>query len=28
MIEFGPTNDVITKPKRTDTDEYITGRLG
>ena len=28
LIEFGPTNDVFTKPKRKDTEDYITGRFG
>ena len=28
LIEFGPTRDVFTKPKRKDTEDYITGRFG
>jgi len=28
LIEFGPTADVFTKPKRKDTEDYITGRFG
>ena len=28
LIEFGPTSDVFTKPKRKDTEDYITGRFG
>ncbi len=28
LIEFGPTPDVFTKPKRKDTEDYITGRFG
>jgi len=28
LIEFGPTNDVFTKPKCKDTEDYITGRFG
>ncbi len=28
LVEFGPTNDVFTKPKRKDTEDYITGRFG
>ena len=28
LIEFGATADVFTKPKRKDTEDYITGRFG
>ncbi len=28
LIEFGPTNEVFTKPRRKDTEDYITGRFG
>ena len=28
LIEFGPTSEVFTKPKRKDTEDYITGRFG
>ena len=28
LVEFGPTNEVFTKPKRKDTEDYITGRFG
>ena len=28
LIEFGRTADVFTKPKRKDTEDYITGRFG
>ena len=28
LIEFGPTNEVFTQPKRKDTEDYITGRFG
>ena len=28
LIEFGATRDVFTKPKRKDTEDYITGRFG
>jgi phosphate transport system ATP-binding protein len=28
LIEFGNTNDVFTKPKRKETEDYITGRFG
>ncbi len=28
LIEFGPTAEVFTKPKRKDTEDYITGRFG
>ena len=28
LIEFGPTREVFTKPKRKDTEDYITGRFG
>ena len=28
LIEFGDTNEVFTKPKRRETEDYITGRFG
>src|SRR4029079_2203563 len=28
LIEFGPTNELFMKPKRRDTEDYITGRFG
>jgi phosphate transport system ATP-binding protein len=28
LIEFGPTDDLFTKPKRRETEDYITGRFG
>ena len=28
LIEFGPTREVFTSPKRKDTEDYITGRFG
>jgi phosphate transport system ATP-binding protein len=28
LVEFGPTNEVFTRPKRKDTEDYITGRFG
>ena len=28
LIEFGPTREVFTAPKRKDTEDYITGRFG
>ena len=28
LIEFGPTSELFTKPKRKDTEDYITGRFG
>jgi len=28
LIEFGPTAEVFMKPKRRDTEDYITGRFG
>jgi phosphate transport system ATP-binding protein len=28
MIEYGVTNDMFTKPKRQETEDYITGRFG
>lgn len=28
LIEFGPTTDIFMKPKRTETEDYITGRFG
>jgi phosphate transport system ATP-binding protein len=28
LIEFGPTRDLFMKPKRQETEDYITGRFG
>ena len=28
LIEFGPTADLFMKPKKKDTEDYITGRFG
>ncbi|MFM8928171.1 MAG: phosphate ABC transporter ATP-binding protein PstB [Betaproteobacteria bacterium] len=28
LVEFGPTREVFTKPKKKDTEDYITGRFG
>ncbi len=28
LIEFGPTNELFMKPKRKETEDYITGRFG
>ena len=28
LIEFGPTSDVFMKPKKRETEDYITGRFG
>ena len=28
LIEFGPTSDVFMRPKKKDTEDYITGRFG
>lgn len=28
LIEFGPTADIFRKPKRQETEDYITGRFG
>jgi phosphate transport system ATP-binding protein len=28
LVEFGPTRQVFTKPKKKDTEDYITGRFG
>ena len=28
LIEFGPTQDIFTKPRRRETEDYITGRFG
>ena len=28
LIEFGPTAELFMKPKRKDTEDYITGRFG
>ncbi len=28
LIEYGSTNDIFMKPKRQETEDYITGRFG
>ena len=28
LIEYGATSDIFTKPKRKETEDYITGRFG
>jgi phosphate transport system ATP-binding protein len=28
MMEYGETNDIFMKPKRKETEDYITGRFG
>jgi phosphate transport system ATP-binding protein len=28
LIEFGPTSDIFMKPKKKETEDYITGRFG
>jgi phosphate transport system ATP-binding protein len=28
MVEFGPTSELFMKPKKKDTEDYITGRFG
>ncbi len=28
LVEFGPTNDIFMKPRRRETEDYITGRFG
>jgi phosphate transport system ATP-binding protein len=28
LIEYGPTDSVFIKPKRKETEDYITGRFG
>ena len=28
LIEFGTTNEIFTRPKQKQTDDYITGRFG
>jgi len=28
LVEFGPTRDIFTKPKKRQTEDYITGRFG
>ncbi|MBQ0935132.1 phosphate ABC transporter ATP-binding protein PstB [Ideonella paludis] len=28
LVEFGPTRDLFMKPKKKDTEDYITGRFG
>jgi phosphate transport system ATP-binding protein len=28
MVEFGKTDEIFVKPKRKETEDYITGRFG
>ncbi len=28
LIEFGPTGDLFTNPRSTQTADYVTGRFG
>jgi len=28
LVEFGPTDEIFTRPKQQRTEDYITGRLG
>jgi len=28
LIEFGATDQIFTKPEKTQTEDYITGRFG
>ena len=28
MVEYGATGDIFMKPKRQETEDYITGRFG
>ena len=28
LVEYGHTNDIFLKPKRKETEDYITGRFG
>jgi hypothetical protein len=28
LVEFGPTSELFMKPKKKDTEDYITGRFG
>ena len=28
LVEFGATNELFMKPKKKDTEDYITGRFG
>ena len=28
LIEYGPTSEIFMKPKKKDTEDYITGRFG
>ncbi len=28
LIEFGPTNQIFTKPQKKETEDYLTGRFG
>ncbi|OFW19241.1 MAG: phosphate ABC transporter ATP-binding protein [Acidobacteria bacterium RIFCSPLOWO2_02_FULL_59_13] len=28
MVEFGPTQDIFTRPKKRETEDYVTGKFG
>ena len=28
LVEFGPTEEIFTLPKKKETEDYITGRFG
>jgi phosphate transport system ATP-binding protein len=28
LIEFGPTEEIFLKPKRRETEDYVTGKFG
>jgi phosphate transport system ATP-binding protein len=28
LMEYGPTDEVFTKPRHPDTERYVTGRMG
>ena len=28
LVEFGQTNEIFIKPKKQETEDYITGRFG
>ncbi|MBI4465773.1 MAG: phosphate ABC transporter ATP-binding protein, partial [Acidobacteria bacterium] len=28
LVEFGPTPDIFTRPKKRETEDYVTGKFG
>jgi phosphate transport system ATP-binding protein len=28
LVEYGPTSDIFQKPRRKETEDYISGRFG